>query len=59
MDIERTALIAGVILFIAAMVYIWFFRKDQFTAYRMCDCESGFTPNPHDGRCAVCRGWER
>lgn len=48
------------LLFLAAVIYIWFFRKDRFTEYaRMCECEYGFTPNPHDGRCAVCRGWER
>ena len=25
---------------------------------RKCVCEFGFTPNPHDGDCAVCRGYE-
>lgn len=55
---KEWALIVGVLIFLAACIYIWFFRKDRFSDYRKCECKYGFTPNPHDGRCAVCRGWE-
>jgi hypothetical protein len=57
-DVVLAALTIGA--FVWAVIYILFIRKDRFTEYsRMCECEYGFTPNPHDGRCAVCRGWER
>jgi len=54
---KEWALVIGVLIFLAACIYIWFFREDQFTRYakRYCTCPEGFTPNKLDTRCAVCR----
>lgn len=48
----------GIVLavFVVVLAVVWIIAGSSKT--RFCECPYGFTPNPHDGDCAVCRGKE-